>query len=97
MANEKYKAIAKIRINYLFNLLLQSDEFDKTAIKAIEKIRLKYNIRLSKDQKMVYCRFCKSKYINPKIRFKKIKKNHLSNMQKIITCDFCGKDRRFSI
>ena len=97
MGNEKLKQIANERIGYLFNLISESDDFDYGAIRSIEKIRLKYNIRLNTKQKEIYCKSCLSKYINPKIRFRKINKNKTKWIQKIIICNICRKERRFRV
>jgi RNase P subunit RPR2 len=86
---KEFKNIAIERINYLFDLIKKTDDFDLPAINAIEKIRKTFNIRLDKNQKEVYCKFCLTKYKNAKIRFKKIKKNGNKYLQKTIYCNNC--------
>lgn|GEM_PF-3043471 len=89
---------AEERIEYLFNLIKKTKDADllKNSVKMVEKIRKRYNLRLSQRQKQLFCKFCMHPYQNPKIRFKKIKKNTKFCLEKIVICDVCGKETRFN-
>jgi len=97
------KKVAQERIKYLFELVKTKNNnsyessLKKNALKLIYKIRLRYNIRLSQTEKMSFCKFCFNPYKHPKIRFRKIKKNKETYLQKIIICENCGKEQRFTI
>ena len=95
----KNKEIAKDRINYLFNLLrdnLNDYEFSKNIINMIYRLKQKFNIRLTQNEKEVFCKKCLKPYINPKIRFKIIIKNKEKFLQKKIICEFCNYEKKFS-
>jgi RNase P subunit RPR2 len=95
--------IAYERIEYLFELLEKEMkkkldlEFLQNIVAMIYRIRKKFNIRLDQKQKMKFCKKCFAPYINPKIRIRKIKKDHIEHVQKIIICGYCEYESRFTI
>jgi len=99
MPKERKESNAKMRINYLFDLIENAKDtaLKKNAIKMIEKIRKRHNVRLTSAQKSIYCKFCFNPYVKPRIRIKKIVKNKKRVVQKVVICDICGKERRFTI
>lgn len=100
MLNERKNSIATNRINYLFELLetTKDAELKTNAIKMIKRIRTRYNIRLTQNQKMSFCKYCLTPYSTKiKIRWKKIKASNESFFVKNIICERCGKETKFTI
>ena len=90
-------SIARERIKYLFTLIDNIDkDISESAIKMIKKIRTKYNIRLHQNEKEKFCKFCNKPYDNSKIRMRTIKKDNKKYLQKIVICDNCGKEQRYT-
>jgi len=67
-------------------------------VKNIISLSKRFNLRRSKDEKELYCKFC-AKPIDSKskIRIEKIKKNKEKILQKIIICGYCGKKQKTKI
>ncbi len=90
----EYKKVAEERILYLFAQLNNTKDplFSKNCARLIRAICLRYNIRLKKEQKEIFCKNCFSVFRlePPKIRIKSIKKNGKDLVQKKIICSYCG-------
>jgi len=97
---KKYLDVAKERKLELLNLIKTSKDKDIKNNAVFQTIQLseKYNLRKTKEEKEMYCKFCKTAYnSNTKIRIKTIKKNKLKKLQKILICGNCGKEQKISI
>lgn len=86
---------AKKNIDKLFNLLDSRfyKDFDSKYIDEIKKFSTSFNIRLTREQKLKFCRKCNT-YLSSKENTKKIRINpKLSAIEHI--CQNCGNIRRF--
>jgi RNase P subunit RPR2 len=96
--NKNNNSLARQRIDYLFYLIKTNEDvlLRLNASKMIDKIRKRYNVRLTLKEKELFCKHCHNPFKTPLIRFKKIKKEGQYKLLKIIICEFCGKENRFS-
>ena len=92
--NSSYQRIAKVRIAALF---VQAEEkhlkdpgLSRRYVALARKIAMKYNLRFSKEQKMIFCKRC-STYLkqghNATVR--------LAHGKRVLKCMECGYVRRF--
>jgi len=96
---KKYLDIAKNRKSELINILQKSKDIKlkNSCVKQIINISEKFNLRKTKIEKELYCKYCKTAHLKPKIRIKRIQKNKKSILQKIIICDNCGKQQKINL
>jgi ribonuclease P protein subunit RPR2 len=82
--------IAKERIDILFDEASKSKEKDlqKRYVQLARKIGMRYNVRLTSEQKRHYCKYCESYFSGEAKR--RLKEGIL-----IITCPACKKVNRF--
>ena len=97
MNNKERKKIqlqyAQKNIDFFFNLLDSrfKPEFDSTYIKEIKKISQGFNIRLTRDEKLKFCKKCNS-YLD--VNSREIRLNSTLGAKEFI-CKNCGDTRRF--
>ena len=83
----KKNAKSAIKELYEKSKEIENKEMKKNCFEEIWQIKLKYNIRLSKEVKMAFCRKCRSTNLSSRTN-----KNNL-----IKKCKDCGYIRRFPI
>ena len=96
MKNKERKSIqlelAKENIDFFFNLLENSfnPEFDKFYIREIQRLSQGFNIRLTRENKLKFCRKCLT-YHNSKTR--EIRFNSKTKSKEYI-CKICNSTKR---
>lgn len=85
--------LAKENIDFFFKLLEKrfNPDFDKQYIKEIKRLSQGFNIRLTREQKLKFCKKCEI-FWNTKTRDIRLNKN---NKCKEYICKECGTIRRF--
>lgn len=99
-SKSEYQKVARERIAYLLAQIgaTKDKEFGRNCAKLIRALCLRYNIRLTKEQKSTFCKHCFSVFRleKPKIRIKTIKKAGKEYIQKKIICSICNKETTFN-
>lgn len=85
--------LANSNIDFFLNLLKNrfNPEFDKYYVREIERLSQGFNIRLKKDEKLLFCKKCK---IFLDINSREIRLNNIHKTKDII-CKNCGFARKF--
>jgi len=85
---------AKNNISYLFNLLEKRfmPKFDKSYLRDINRLSQGFNIRLTREQKLKFCKNCNTFFTTKTREIRFDSKNKTKN----IICKNCSTSRRFS-
>jgi ribonuclease P protein subunit RPR2 len=93
---ESWERIAKERIGILFSLagkeFREHPERSKRYVELARKIGMRYNVRLTKEMKMRFCRKCLS-YLKPGVN-SRIRTNK-DRQAVVLTCLECGHVSRY--
>lgn len=89
---ERQRAIARERIKILFDLAKKSfylhPERSRRYIRLARKIGLRYNLRLTQEQKQLFCKKCNSLLIKGKTLSSKIDKQKNLIIIKCLNCNY---------
>ncbi|PIU22515.1 MAG: hypothetical protein COT14_00895 [Candidatus Diapherotrites archaeon CG08_land_8_20_14_0_20_30_16] len=94
---KKDKEIAQERKIELLSILKKTKDetLKNNCVKQIALLSERFNLRRTKEEKDLYCKYCRTVYSNKtKTRIKHIKKNKKKILKKIIICGNCGKDQK---
>lgn len=88
--------IAKENIDFFFNLLKsrKNKEFDAQYIREIKKLSEGFNFRLTKEQKLLFCKKCSLFFDKNNLQIIRIDSK---NFTKNYTCPRCNFTRRFCL
>ena len=87
------KEYAQKNIEFFFSLLKNNfkEDLNKKYIREIQRLSQGFNIRLSREEKLKFCRKC---YVSFSVKTREIRLNS-QNKTKDIICKNCGDIRRF--
>jgi len=97
---KKDKEIARERKQELIYILknTKNETLKNNCVKQIILLSERFNLRKTKEEKELYCKYCKKVYNEKtKRRFKCIKKNKKKILQKVMVCGNCAKKQKINL